>query len=84
MKKTSIRVKILVPVLLLFVISVMSNVLAINNLRKVNDMASVIADNYLGAITELDTIGQRTGLPQSSDCAPSGPRRQLRAVQGLH
>ena len=60
MKKTSIRVKILVPVLLLFVISVMSNVLAINNLRKVNDMASVIADNYLGAITELDTIGQTT------------------------
>ena len=60
MKETSIRVKILVPVLLLFVISVMSNVLAINNLRKVNDMASVIADNYLGAITELDTIGQTT------------------------
>ena len=60
MKKTSIRVKILVPVLLLFVISVVSNVLAINNLRKVNEMASVIADNYLGAITELDTIGQTT------------------------
>ena len=57
-KKTSIRVMILVPVLLLGLVSILSNVMAVFNLRKVNDTASTIADEYLTAITELDTIGQ--------------------------
>ncbi len=57
-KKTSIRTKIMVPVLLLGIVSILSNVMALSNLRKVNNTASTIADEYLTAITELDTIGQ--------------------------
>ena len=57
-KKTSIRVKILVPVILLGLVSILSNIMAVLNLRRVNDAASVIADDYLMAITKLDTIGQ--------------------------
>jgi methyl-accepting chemotaxis protein len=57
-KKTSIRAKILVPVLLLGFISIMSNVIALMNLKRVDQTATVIADQYLTAITELDTIGQ--------------------------
>ncbi len=57
-KKTSIRLKILIPVFLLGIVSILSNVNALINLRSVNDTASTIADEYLTAITELDTIGQ--------------------------
>ncbi|WP_029323370.1 methyl-accepting chemotaxis protein [Butyrivibrio sp. AE3004] len=57
-KKTSIRVMILVPILLLGIVSILSNVMALINLRRVNQTASTIADEYLSAITELDTIGQ--------------------------
>ena len=57
-KKTSIRTKIMVPVLLLGIVSILSNVMALSNLRKVNNTASTISDEYLTAITELDTIGQ--------------------------
>jgi methyl-accepting chemotaxis protein len=57
-KKSSIRVMIMVPVLLLGFVSILSNVMAVVNLRKVNQTASIIADDYLTAITELDTIGQ--------------------------
>ena len=57
-KKTSIRVMIMVPVLLLGLVSILSNVMAVANLRRVNQTASTIADEYLTAITELDTIGQ--------------------------
>ncbi len=60
MKKTSIRAKILFPVLLLFVICIFSNIIALSNLGKVNSTASTIADEYLNAITELDAIGQTT------------------------
>lgn len=60
MKKTSIRAKILFPVLLLFVICIFSNIMALSNLGKVNSTASTIADEYLNAITELDAIGQTT------------------------
>ena len=57
-KKSSIRVMIMVPVLLLGLVSILSNVMAVVNLRKVNQTATIIADEYLTAITELDTIGQ--------------------------
>ena len=59
-KKSSIRVMIMVPVLLLGLVSILSNVMAVVNLRKVNQTASIIADDYLTAITELDTIGHAT------------------------
>jgi methyl-accepting chemotaxis protein len=57
-KKSSIRVMIMVPVLLLGLVSILSNVLSLTNLRKVNNTASTIADDYMVAIGQLDTIGQ--------------------------
>jgi len=59
-KKTSIRVMIMAPVLLLGLVSILSNVISLANLRKVNQTASTIADDYMSAISELDTIGQTT------------------------
>lgn len=58
MKKRSIRLMILIPVLLLGAVSIISNVLSLLNLSKVNKTASTIADEYMVAISELDTIGQ--------------------------
>ena len=57
-KKSSIRVMIMVPVLLLGFVSIFSNVMSLTNLRKVNRTASTIADDYMVAIGQLDTIGQ--------------------------
>ncbi len=57
-KKSSIRVMILIPVLLLGAVSIMSNVLSMYSLSRVNKTASVIADEYMSEITMLDTIGQ--------------------------
>ena len=57
-KKASIRVMIMAPVLLLGLVSIFSNVMSLTNLRKVNKTASTIADEYMAAINELDTIGQ--------------------------
>ena len=57
-KKTSIRFMILGPVLLLGIVSILSNLLAMNSLKKVNNTATTISDEYMTAITELDTIGQ--------------------------
>lgn len=59
-RKTSIRFMILVPVLLLGIVSILSNVLAVVNVRNVDNKASVIAEDYLNAITDLDTIAQTT------------------------
>ncbi|MBO4913018.1 MAG: methyl-accepting chemotaxis protein [Butyrivibrio sp.] len=57
-KKASIRVMIMVPVLLLGFVSIFSNIMSLTNLRKVNKTASTIADDYMAAINQLDTIGQ--------------------------
>ncbi len=57
-KKLSIRVMMLGPVLALGLISVLSNVITMSNLKKVNNIAREISDESLAAITELDTIGQ--------------------------
>ncbi|MBO4458546.1 MAG: methyl-accepting chemotaxis protein [Butyrivibrio sp.] len=57
-KKASIRVMIMAPVLLLGLVSIFSNVMSLTNLKKVNKTASTIADDYMAAINQLDTIGQ--------------------------
>ncbi|MBQ8489029.1 MAG: methyl-accepting chemotaxis protein [Pseudobutyrivibrio sp.] len=57
-KKSSIRVRILIPVLLLGVVSIVSNFMALVNLSKVNNNASKIADEYMVAISQLNQIGQ--------------------------
>lgn len=61
-KRVSIKGLILVPVFILGILSIISNVLAVNNIRKVNANASEIADTYISAIAEL---GQIEGVTQS-------------------
>lgn len=59
MKKTirsSIRFWIYLPIIILGVIAVVSNITSEHNIRKVNDKATVISDTYLVGITELSDI----------------------------
>lgn len=55
-KRTSLKVLILVPVFILGILSVLSNVMAVNNIRKVNRNASSIADDCMNSISELSAI----------------------------
>lgn len=59
MKKTmrsSIRFWIYLPIIVLGVIAVVSNITSEHNIRKVNEKATVISDTYLAEITELSDI----------------------------
>lgn len=49
-KRTSLKALILVPVFILGILSVLSNVMAVNNIRKVNRNASRIADDCMNSI----------------------------------
>lgn len=68
-KRTSLKALILVPVFILGILSVLSNVMAVNNIRKVNRNASRIADDCMNSISELSAIENETqsihklGLP---------------------
>jgi len=55
-KRTSLKALILVPVFILGILSVLSNVMAVNNIRKVNRNASRIADDCMNSISELSAI----------------------------
>lgn len=55
-KKMSIKAYILVPVMVLGFVSIVSNLLSLQNVRKVNRDASHIVDNYMPAISELEEI----------------------------
>ncbi len=55
-KKSSIRTMIMIPVLILGLVSIVSNAMAINNIRNVNSNASVIADEYMNSIMDLSRI----------------------------
>lgn len=59
-KRTSLKVLILVPVFILGILSVLSNVMAVNNIRKVNRNASSIADDCMNSISELSAIENET------------------------
>lgn len=59
-KRTSRKVLILVPVFILGILSVLSNVMAVNNIRKVNRNASRIADDCMNSISELSAIENET------------------------
>ena len=56
----SIKVYIMLPVLVLGIVSIVSNATAILNIRNVNANASNIADNYMNAISELGVIQEQT------------------------
>ena len=59
-KRTSPKALILVPVFILGILSVLSNVMAVNNIRKVNRNASRIADDCMNSISELSAIENET------------------------
>lgn len=61
-KKTRISIKILVlvPVFILGFVSIFSNMLAVNNIRKVNKNATEIADKYMSNIEQLGRIQKET------------------------
>ena len=57
-RRKSIRYMIMVPVLLLGAVCIISNIMAMINLGKVNNAASKIANEHMAAISQLDTIAQ--------------------------
>lgn len=59
-KRTSLKALILVLVFILGILSVLSNVMAVNNIRKVNRNASRIADDCMNSISELSAIENET------------------------
>ena len=59
-KRTSLKALILVPLFILGILSVLSNVMAVNNIRKVNRNASRIADDCMNSISELSAIENET------------------------
>lgn len=50
----------MIPVLILGIVSIISNAMAIMNIRNVNANASNIADNYMTGISDLGVIQQQT------------------------
>ncbi len=55
-KRGSIRMHIMLPVLVLGIAAVLSNLAALSNIRKVNENASGIADHYMVSLTKLSSI----------------------------
>lgn len=59
-KRVSIKALMLIPVFILGILSIISNLIAVNNIRKVNASASEIADTYISGIEELGQIQKET------------------------
>ncbi len=59
-KRGSIRTAIMIPVIILGLVSVISNFLAVQNIRNVNKNATVITDNYMVCIGKLADIENET------------------------
>lgn len=59
-KQGSIRTAIMIPVIILGLVSVLSNMLAFQNIRKVNSNATVITDNHMVSISKLHDIQTAT------------------------
>ena len=55
-RRISIKLLVLIPVFILGIVSIVSNMLAINNIRKVNREATQIADEYLISISKMGEI----------------------------
>lgn len=58
--RVSTKVIILLPVFILGIVSVFSNILAVSNVRKVNATATQIANRYMTCISELGQIQKET------------------------
>jgi len=61
-KGISTKILILVPVFILGIVSIISNIGAITNIRSVNKNASQIANGYMTCISELSNIERETQL----------------------
>ncbi len=59
-RRGTIILAILIPVFILGMVSVFSNIVALENIRNVNSNASEIADTYMVSISELAEIQQTT------------------------
>ncbi len=55
----SIKIMILLPVFVLGIVSIVSNITAINNIRNVNATATDISDNYMASISKLGIIQEK-------------------------
>ncbi len=58
--RVSLKIVIMVPVVILWVVALASNLSGISNLGKVNDTATVIAEEYMVQISELSEIQNDT------------------------
>ena len=58
-KRGSIKIRIMLPVLVLGIVAVISNITAMTNIRKVNENAAQIADHSMTSLTELSAIKQQ-------------------------
>lgn len=67
-KRTSLKALILVPVFILGILSVLSNVMAVNNIRKVNRNASRIADDCMNSISSFLPLRTKHSLYISWVC----------------
>lgn len=57
-KKLNIKYRLILPIALLGIVALISNLLAVTNIRNVNDNAANIADNYMAGKTHLARIHQ--------------------------
>ena len=64
-RRISIKTVILIPVFVLGIVSIFSNIQAISNIKKVNANASVIADECMNSISKLGEIQSETQVIHS-------------------
>lgn len=57
-KKWNIKYRLILPIALLGIVALISNLLAVSNIKNVNDNATNIADNYMEGKTQLSKIHQ--------------------------
>lgn len=58
MKTMSLKHRLILPIALLGIVALLSNILSITNIRNVNASAATIADNYMDSQNELSEICQ--------------------------
>ncbi len=58
--RMSLKVTILVPVIVLWIVALVSNLEGVTNIREVNTTATEIADNYMLRISELSEVQNNT------------------------
>ncbi len=59
-KQGSIRTAIMLPVIILGLVSVLSNIIAVQNIQNVNSNATVITEQYMVSVTKLNEIQNET------------------------